>query len=127
MPKQKRTYQESKEAQAFIRWCHLYPELGDFIFHIPNEGHRTLFQNVRLLSEGLFPGVPDYFYFVPSLGFHGLFIELKSKTGILSVEQRSFALKALRNGYQFKVCRGWIEAANALIVYRPDLKIPNIS
>lgn len=122
----KRNYQESKEAQTFIRWCRLYPEIGNYIFHIPNEGQRNYSQAVRLACEGLKAGVPDYFYFVPRGTHHGLFIELKSEKGVISPYQKEFGKMAQSQGYLFKVCRGWVEAASVVREYRSDLSIPPI-
>lgn len=125
-PVKKRVYRESSEAASLIKWCSLYPEVSTYIFHIPNEGKRTLFQHIRLLKEGLRVGIPDYFYAYPCKDKHGLFIELKSRKGRITMEQKAMLAVFSSVGYGAVVAKGWEEAARAIQEYRSDLRWPKI-
>ena len=59
-----------------------YPEV--LIFAIPNGGQRNAATGARLKAEGVVPGVPDLF--IPAWG---LFIEMKTLTGKVSLEQKA--------------------------------------
>ena len=68
-------------------------------------------------------GVPDMFLAVPVAPFHGLYIELKTKTGKPSAAQRRWQ-KALRlQGYASEICYGADEAIRTLGQYL-DGKLP---
>ena len=106
---------ESKTQQACVRWFrYTYPNL--MIFSIPNgavlSGNKMqrIKQWKRLEAEGAMPGVPDLFIPVKSIGtierqYSGLFIEMKSEDGRLSVDQKNIGSKLFDLGYQVKVCR----------------------
>ena len=71
----------------------------------------------RMKAEGLRPGVPDLCLPVARGGFHGLFLELKTKTGRLRPEQALW-LDALRDeGYRAEVAHGLDEAVEVLRSY----------
>jgi len=69
-----------------------YSEIKELLFSIPN-GIPLANQNVRtkiynkLKEEGLQPGVPDLFLAVGNSIYHGMFIEIKSKTDRLRKKQ----------------------------------------
>lgn len=93
-----------------------YPELA-MLFHIPNGGKRDARTAAILKRQGVKAGVPDLCLPVPRGGYHGLFIELKTKTGRLSDNQERW-LKALTiEGYKAIVCYGHEEATEALANY----------
>ena len=79
-------------------------------FAIPNGGGRSKRTAGRLKAEGVKPGVPDVALSMPSLTFHGLFIEMKSLTGQPSREQREFIAQSIQLGYCAAVARGAGEA-----------------
>ena len=88
------------------------------MFHIPNEGKRSVAYAMKLKKMGVKPGVPDIFLPVPMCGSHGLFIEMKrAQGGRLSHEQSEY-LKALRDfGYQAVVCNGFDSAIGIIDNY----------
>ncbi len=83
---------------------------------IPNGGHRHIGVARKLKGEGVRPGMPDFFLFVPFQGYHGLAIELKApvKTARLSDSQKAMKGLLEAQGYVFKVCFGWDEARDAI-------------
>lgn len=112
---------ESIEQQALIRWARFslgrYPEL-DMLYHITNEGLRSVTTGARLKAEGLRPGVPDLCLAVARGGAHGLYIEMKrTKGGRLSAEQVVWLEKLTREGYATAVCRGWEQARDVIERY----------
>lgn len=93
---------ESAIQCAIVEWANAtrMPEwgnkkIGDFLFAIPNGGNRSITEAVRLKKEGVKKGVSDLFMAFPvkerrdriDVNFHGLWIEVKSRKGIISKEQ----------------------------------------
>ena len=71
----------------------------------------------KMKAEGLKTGLPDILIFEPRGGFNGLMIELKSKTGKTSDDQKKW-IKALNDrGYKALVCKGLDSAINSLETY----------
>ena len=107
---------ESEEQRQLIQWARTDPRL-QYLFHIPNESVGGQGWLVRNRQMGVKAGVPDLFYPVPLKGYHGLFIEMKTRTGRTSAKQTRWieALRAL--GYRVEVCHGWEEARNVLEEY----------
>ena len=112
---------ESVEQQCLFRWAAFqsgkYPELA-LMYHIPNGGSRSKAEGGRFKAEGVKAGVPDICLPVARGGFHGLYIELKrrekSKT---TAAQKVWITQLSEQGYCAMVCRGWEEAAEAIMSY----------
>ena len=114
---------ESQEQKQLIQWCRTDPRL-QFIFHIPNEsigGQGWIIRNRQL---GVKSGVPDLMLPIPLNGFHGLFIEMKTKTGRASPQQKKWIHALNELGYKAVVARGWEEARDIITEYleRGDVK-----
>lgn len=112
---------EHQEQVALMTWAMLlekeYPALRN-LFAIPNGGKRHIGTARKLKAEGVKPGVPDLFLAVPSLGYHGLFIEMKrQKGGHTSDAQTERIGNLLAEGYSVVVCHGWIEAKETILNY----------
>lgn len=75
------------------------------LFAIPNGGARDVITGARLKAEGVRRGTPDLFLAVPRHGKHGLFIEMKAKTGRTTDEQEDFIAFLNANGYV--ACTKW--------------------
>ena len=111
---------EHDEQVRVIRWCRsmdpLVPGLS-LLFAIPNAAKRSIRLAAYMKAEGLSAGVPDLFLPVPSMGAHGLFIELKTAKGKVTERQDEW-LEALREqGYRAEVCRGHREAIDCIAGY----------
>lgn len=113
---------ESAEQKALFVWAGhntaVIPELRN-LFAIPNGGARTAITGARMRDEGARKGVPDVFLAWPgSGGYLGLFLELKRTTGgRVSPDQDGWIHRLTLAGYCVKVCRGWLEARNAICDY----------
>lgn len=85
----------------------------------PNGGFRHIGTARRLKAEGVKSGVPDVFLAIPSNGYHGLFVELKSpaKTSRVSESQREIKCLLEKQGYDCKICFGWDAARKSIEEY----------
>ena len=112
---------ESAEQKIFVQWWgmmrqHLAPNA--VLHSIPNGGRRDIATGARLKAEGAVAGVPDLFLACARSGRHGLYIELKRRTGgRVSESQRDLFPLLEAQGYGVAVCRGWKEAAEAVEAY----------
>lgn len=98
-----------------IRWVDgegvkLYPEL-EFFYANANGGFRHKAVAGKMKAQGLRAGVPDYSLDVARRGFHGLRLELKRRTGVVTSPVQAKWLQFLTDqGYWAIVCKGWEEA-----------------
>ena len=78
--KQMQPLTESQLQIQIFEWAQLmtgkYPELS-LLYHIPNEGKRSIYYGAKLKREGLKSGVPDICLPIPKGQYGGLYIELK--------------------------------------------------
>jgi hypothetical protein len=103
--------EESKIQQACVKWFHAqYPNV--VMFAIPNGGKRGIVTAKIMKGEGVMPGCPDLFIAhqgsplsVETIGCPGLFIEMKTPTGVLSKVQKEVHSKLEDAGYKVAVCR----------------------
>lgn len=111
---------EAQEQTTLFKWTRYtratYPELA-LLFHIPNEGARSTITGVHLRQQGMKKGVPDLFLPVARGEFHGLFIEMKSKNGRPTAEQKWWLDRLRQQGYRAEVCYGCDEAIQVLEDY----------
>jgi hypothetical protein len=70
------------------------------IFSIPNAGVRSYKTANWFNSEGLTAGVPDLFLAYPKGGYSGLFIEIKSNKGHLTIKQSKIHSALREAGYR---------------------------
>ena len=82
-----------------------YKNLAFLLHHSPNGGRRTALEGRRFKEMGTRAGFPDLQLCFPNRRFHGLFIELKSKTGRQQPSQRKMQALLERAGYFYKVVR----------------------
>ncbi len=104
---------EHAEAVTLMRVVRLheakYPALR-LLFAVPNGGDRNKIVAAKMKAEGIKAGVPDYILPVSAPGFLGLAIELKTRTGYASKEQKQWIEDLRAQGWRAEVCRGWQEA-----------------
>lgn len=111
---------ESQEQKALFKWAEYntgtMPEL-DLIYHVPNEGKRSVSTAVRLKAEGLKHGVPDICLPVARSGYHGLYIEMKVGSNTPSDNQKQWLKNLHGQGHYTTVCYSWVEAAAVITNY----------
>lgn len=111
---------ESVEQICLFRWAEFakgkYPEL-DLLYHIPNEGKRSVSAGARLKQEGLKSGVPDICLPVARGLYHGLYIEMKVGRNKPTENQNRWLKNLAEQSYKTAVCYGWDEASKLIISY----------
>ena len=107
--------------KAFIHWLtYQYPTVKRVTFAIPNGGRRTPAEGAHLRALGLTAGIPDVFMSIAAQGYHGLYIEMKRKDGVLQPVQEE-AIRNLRTeGYKCVVCHSTTEALDEVKDYLND-------
>lgn len=100
-----------------MTWVRYHPMLKPFIFAIPNGGNRDACEAAHLKAQGVMSGVCDLFMFLPAGGYNGLFIEMKSKDGRVTDNQKIFMKNAQHVGYDVFVAYTWLEAKHKIVSY----------
>jgi hypothetical protein len=110
---------EEQEQEALFEWVAVQNNpFIKFLFAIPNGGYRPPKTACMLKRTGVKPGVPDMFLPVPHPPYHGLFIELKRvHGGAVSYPQKIWIDTLKSQGYRVEVCKGWVEARDAILDY----------
>lgn len=98
-----------------------HPELK-LMFHVPNEGKRSVYSGAELKRAGLKKGVPDVMLPVARKGYNGLAIEMKAGKNAPTEEQKKWLTGLAGEGWLCYVCRGYEAAATVLGDYM-DIKI----
>ena len=98
-----------------------YPEL-DLAYAVPNGamlggGRIGAIRANALKAEGLRPGVSDIVVPSPRGGYFGMYLEMKTKTGTLSENQKEFLFQVKKYGYFGAVAYGADEAIEILEGY----------
>lgn len=98
---------EHDEQVAVIKWVRyaqkLYPALR-LLHASANGGLRNVITARRMKSEGVTAGIPDLFLPHAAGGYHGLFIEMKTKGGRVSQTQQWWIDALAEQGYLTAVC-----------------------
>lgn len=103
--------------KSIIRVANDHPILYKHLFHIPNGGYRHPIEAKKLKSMGVKKGVSDLFLAYPNFTYHGMWQEVKTEKGKLSVEQDEW-LSAMREvGYACEVVRSVNESIDFFLSY----------
>ena len=112
---------ERQEQIVVVQYLKLkHPDV--VFFAIPNGGYRNKIEAANMKKEGVTAGIPDLFIARPfSYGSEkcvcGLFIEMKSKKGRLSVPQIDKIDRLQYEGYRCEVCYSADEAIRIIDEY----------
>ena len=128
---------ESAHQKAVFAWAALnldkYPMLA-FMHAIPNGGKRDAMTAARMKAEGVRAGVPDIFlpwpvyddtwFNIDEKGnvtggkwSHGLYIEMKTKGGKISDNQKIFIDYLNNNNYEVVICYDYKSAITEIESY----------
>jgi hypothetical protein len=94
-------HSEQVKLVAYIRAFH--PDI--IVAAIPNGGNRSSSERLRLAHEGVLAGMPDLCVLEPLNGFHGLFVEMKTKIGVVSHKQSALSKQLNDKGYLCLIAR----------------------
>lgn len=112
---------EGQEQAALMQELQLrYPEAYALIYHVPNGGHRVKAVAAKLKGQGVKAGVPDLVLPMARGGWFGLYIEFKARPPFdapVSPSQDAYLQALHRQGYLAIVCRGSIDAVEAIRAY----------
>ncbi|WP_460420802.1 VRR-NUC domain-containing protein [Pseudomonas sp. ZL2] len=112
---------EGLEQASLMRELALrYPAAAKLIYHVPNGGHRHKLVAIKLKEQGVKAGVPDLVLPMARGGHFGLYIEFKAKPpfdAAVSPSQDAYIQALLDQGYLAIVCRGSIDAIEAIRAY----------
>ncbi|MCI2145823.1 MAG: VRR-NUC domain-containing protein [Bacteroidales bacterium] len=103
-----RQHIESNLQQACVTWFRLqYRQYATLLYAVPNGGSRNKLEAVHMKREGIVSGVSDLNLDVARQGYHGLRIEMKTKVGRQSENQKDWQEAIERQGYLYVVCRSF--------------------
>lgn len=112
---------EGLEQTALMRELQLrFPEAYKLTYHVPNGGHRVKAVAAKLKAQGVKAGIPDLVLTMARGGYFGLYIEFKAKPpfdAAVSPSQDACIQALLDQGYLAIVCRGSIDAMEAIRAY----------
>ena len=112
---------EGQEQAALMRELQLrFPQAFKLIYHVPNGGHRVKAVAAKLKGQGVKAGVPDLVLPMARGGYFGLYIEFKAKPPFdapVSANQDAYLQQLTDQGYLAIVCRGSIDAVEAIRAY----------
>lgn len=116
---------EHLDQVALIRWWAFIANrrgLDDrLLVAVPNQGRsggwRAARRGAYMKAEGVRAGMPDLALFVPSQGYHGLFLELKSHGGRVSPAQNEMMKILSEQGYVCLVAFGFEDAQKQILGY----------
>lgn len=123
-PKAKRNDHEHEEQVKLFQWAAAnigkYPEL-EYLYAVPNGGHRHKAVAGRLKAEGARAGVPDVALPVRRGRYSGLHIEMKWGKNKTTTEQNKWLTFLATQGRWVAVCYSF-EDAQKLIIHYLELK-----
>ncbi len=112
---------EGLEQTALMRELQLrFPAVYKLTYHVPNGGHRVKAVAAKLKAQGVKAGIPDLVLTMARGGYFGLYIEFKAKPpfdAAVSPSQDACIQALLDQGYLAIVCRGSIDAMEAIRAY----------
>lgn len=88
-----------KDCAAFVKKALYLRGLPQLFYHPPNGGNRTTREAAKLKLHGVLSGVSDVVIPFKSGEHSGLYIELKTKNGCPSPDQRTFLKGVAEEGY----------------------------
>lgn len=110
--------QEQAALMDELKWR--FPLAHKLIYHVPNGGHRVKAVAAKLKGQGVKAGVPDLVLPIARGGYFGLYIEFKAKPpfdAAVSPSQDAYLHALTEQGYLAIVCRGSIDAVEAIRAY----------
>lgn len=113
---------EDMELIKIFDWLRENPAIEEDCFHIANERKCSVIQGNILKRKGVKSGVADIFVAIPSQGYHGLWVELKTGKNKATPNQKLFLARMTARGYMAICAWDFEGGSNIILEY---LKIPD--
>lgn len=112
-------HEEHNLQVACVNWFrYQYPIVGKMLIAVGNGGKRDAITGAMLKAEGVLAGVSDLILLIPNNRYHGLLIEMKTKTGRQSAAQKEWQQDIENlNYYKYVVVRSLEEFMNVINDY----------
>ena len=111
---------ETKAQEMLITWTEYMkariPDLS-LIYHVPNEGKRSVATAARMKRMGLKSGVPDLCLPVPKGKYHGMYIEMKANRNKPTDGQKKWLTRLAERGYYCVVAWSYEYARDEILRY----------
>lgn len=105
-----------------VRWFDLkYPKFSLFLHHSPNGGKRNAIEAAKFKQMGVRSGFPDLILIVPNRFYPFCGIELKTKTGRQSANQKAYQKEFESIGAKYVVVRSLDEFIKVVEGYLKDM------
>lgn len=106
-----------------VKWFRLkYRKYAELLYAVPNGSKRDAITGKALKDEGVLAGVSDLNLDVPNRFYHGLRIEMKTKSGRQQPSQKQFQLNVESMGYKYVICRSFDDFMREVIRYMNDME-----
>lgn len=112
-----RTEEHNIQARCVTWFRALFPNMKRIFLSFPNAGKRTAQTANYLRAEGMTAGAPDLILLKASKGFSSLAIEMKTRVGKQSEEQKAWQKEFEENGGKYVVCRSLAEFQDVIMNY----------
>lgn len=99
-----RTSEQDEQITA-MKWLALtHKNVFDVTMAIPNEGRTSWYGGQRMKMAGVKAGAPDLILPVALKGYHGVFVEMKSRQGKVRPNQAEMHERLRAQGFYVPVC-----------------------
>jgi len=103
---------------ALVNWFKTnYPDFAEDLAHVANQRKCHPLEGKKLQDMGIKKGFSDLEIAVPTIHYNGLYIEIKTKDGRLTKEQKEFIDRKNKRGYFATVARGLEEGKKVITNY----------
>lgn len=109
---------EHKLQCQLVKWFRLqYPHLKHALFSVPNGGKRDKVTAAKMKEEGQLSGVSDLILLVNNGQYGALLIEVKTKDGCQSDNQKEWQRAIEKGGYKYVIVRSLEEFMDVIKEY----------
>lgn len=106
-----------------VKWFRLkYRKYAELLYAVPNGSKRDAITGKALKDEGVLAGVSDLNLDVPNRFYHGLRIEMKTKSGRQQPSQKQFQINVEKMGYKYVICRSFDDFMSETSRYMNDME-----
>jgi uncharacterized Zn finger protein len=108
---------EQKQQEALVTYLQLQYKDVRYCASLGGQYQHYQSQRAKAIRTGYVKGFPDLQITEARQGYHGLFIELKTKIGRLTKHQQQWIDDLNERGYLAKCCKGLEEAMDVIDRY----------